>query len=59
MNDDTTRFNRFNGPSDWWFRQFVQRHPEIKQSRPTSQDTQRVEARQVQIVDDYFTKLGI
>ena len=55
---DKCKLNSVTGPSDKWFRDFEQRHPELKWAVPQMLESNRARQSTRYIVDDFFNKYG-
>ena len=56
-NGRTPPFNKDNGPTNKWFRSFLQRHPQLKEKSPETQDRSRSRMSNTTVMDQYFATL--
>ena len=49
-----TLFNMEKGPSDQWFRKFIERHPELSEKKAEKQDRSRNRMSNINVIDNFF-----
>ena len=52
-------FDLEHGPSDQWFRGFLERHPAISEKVPQTREAARARISREDIVDDFYSLYGI